>query len=331
MASRRERVGAGRGLASWLVWRGGWRGGHAFVTVDVLTAVGRRDLLEGVKTDLQRPAVGYRNDAVFQSAQRLIASRPAKQKRPLGWGVLAGVALGMFAAGFAVRGFWASRDGAKVSDPVQAVSAGQEITAAPTKAKRPAVAQATAPGDDVKPTRAAAKGVAGAVTSDSGADGGATPAGTAGAGLVARDAARASFAGPAGKETVHTTVSVIEIALRGRLDEESATSVAVPLEFYLRVNGRVVSGYVRFLDADGERAEAHWAAGEIDGRKVRLRDRGMAWARQATGPGPNPTGWVVGREFVFDLPEKSGTEPILGVWSLGTRRGTLTMAPSLPW
>lgn len=287
-----------------------------------------------VKIATKRSASRYQNEVVYRSAERLMASRPAKKNRVPMRGVLLLVSLVMFAAGFVFRGFLGVRDNAENQ------SGGQiQTTAAVVETEFTLAGK-------VRPVASQTKSVANTGMQPAGTQGArsARPAGEGsekeveqaavlpapeGPGMGERAAARPVASVPVARETVIQTTTVVELSLWGSMEGESMFYAT--FEFVLRRNGKAISGVVRYFNTAGDRVAAYTMAGEMDGRTITLRETGLAWTKRGFVNEYDPVRAGVARAFVFDLPEKVGDDSIPGTWTFGRRGGAMTLMPSPGW
>ena len=260
------------------------------------------------------PAPSYRNERVFQSAQRLIASRPPP-RRPRRWPKFAGLLILLLSSVLLLReNFlpWSDREsGARTppesdgqsrhrgaSDPKRATAI-PDRSALTSAADQPALTTATAGPDSVAGRRATALSVE------------TTPL------AAARDL------------DTWLTTTTDGVTLRGMLYAEAR--VLIPVEFFLRRRDRQVSGVVRYLSFPGDRVLANAVSGEINGRILTLKETGRAWSFPKNPDLRVQPPEEVGREFTITLSERFGPKTLSGTWSLGRQKGTLQLTPAPPW
>lgn len=286
-----------------------------------------------VKTDLARPPARYRNEAVFRSAELLIASTPKKAARKFPrWLVFAaGLLLGIGLT-FVGMTFW--RGGASPSSAVERVPSATtaKITSpGPTANGRanlaaatpPSTAAATVPTD---PADTPSEQPDSSVATESAVDGARRTAPVASfttafarANLPAREASSYSVTG--------LTRFFADLTLRGQLLSDTAAPVSV--EFTVRRlaagDGNNLFGVVRFLNGNDQIA-GNRLEGQIRDRTLTLRETKTLWT---TNGRPFP----VGRTFVIHLPEDPARDEskITGSWSFGSRGGTLVLTVAMPW
>ena len=284
-----------------------------------------------MRTPPSRPHPRYRNEAVFRSAQQLLAPRPpaptprAAPRVPRLIG-----ALGLLILGVVIGRYWPRAATSEIDSParVNADIAMIDDAAAPVatvdesprdltnRLKFPAPKSANSRPREAKPPLDD-------LTS-------ASP-------LLAHpiDAARTSFgsvvlpAAPAISATVTTNGPAF--TLRGMLSFDTPQAAPLAVEFSLRRKGKGIAGVVRYLSPEGDRLVANTVFGNVTGRVVDLREKDLVWIKAPiTPPTTNPAWRELGRSFVFELPETAAAE-IIGRWSLGDRGGKLTLSAAAPW
>lgn len=261
------------------------------------------------------PSPSYRNDRVFRSAQRLIASRPAPKRSPRRWPKFAVVAIALLLSVVLIREIeFPSPEPA--SGQTKTTGAAQKITSLAPSPTRPAATQ-DRPDTALPPSALPSPNL---LTAD--------PDLTAGRGAVLSSVEKFTVTAARDLDTWLTSPSE-GITLRGTLSSGSHTPFAI--EVFLRRRDRQVSGVVRYLSFLGERVLANAVSGEINGRILTMKETGRVW-RFTNDPGRLVQSLEeIGREFAIALPERSGPQTLFGTWSLGLQRGTLQLSPAPPW
>lgn len=272
-----------------------------------------------MKTEVTPGSSRYRNDAVFRSAERLLAStsrKPARPAPPRSVIFVAGLLCGVGIA------FWALRPATKnapdaanpdaptavqppASTPPPSPRRGAEATA-PTHVPTPAAATLAAPEQATQPVAPDAP-VAGDVRS-----------------IAPITSSHGAALEPATAPLNIVTRSSVAITLRGHLHTASGEMTAVEFALNLSPIGsnQPVYGLVRFRDRP-ERPDERHVSGTWNDRTLTLQQ-----SAAPTTTGLRPYGQ---RTFILEFPPSN--IPITGRWShqtpIGKTEGTLTLTVSL--
>jgi hypothetical protein len=274
-----------------------------------------------VETTEAPPRPRYRNDAIYRSAQKLLATGPiTARRRPSRWLVfVAGITLGLVLAVVAI-GYWSRdasgvfADGPRTPKTLSPVAAKSDVPhrAAPPRASTPlpqsgSAATIGAPSD--------------AVGSASNHDSTSELSGWAISSAVT------NFLDVPAKARLHSpprsisivTPFVAELILRGEL-RTTGGSDAVAVEFVLRRlapgEESIIVGTVTFLPGE-KRSSTLRLTGTIKGRTISVQE--IASPIHTRSP-------AAVRHFVIELPADR-TDPIIaGEWSFGTQSGVLGLA-----
>ena len=261
------------------------------------------------------PAPSYRNDRIFRSAQRLIATRPVPKRSPRRWKKFAAAAIALLLSIVVVREIdlrWFQRASAE-TNPVDTTSRSRLSAPSPVRPlsiqdwSTPAVAPPNLP-----------------VTTEH-----ANPPDRHAGPKTTSTAVEQNSSSPARDLDTWLTKTTDGVTLRGTLHAESI--VPIPVEIFLRRKDRQVSGVVRYLSFLGERVLANAVSGEINGRSLTLKETGRVWSFPR-----NPENLVqppeeIGREFAITLPTSSGPQTLAGTWSISRQQGTLQLSPAPRW
>lgn len=283
-----------------------------------------------VKTVVRRPVTRYRNEAVYRSAQQLIAARrPAPKVVPRSLIFLGGIAVGLLLA-YQIYSLTILR---KEAGPLVSPTLTPELVAR----RAPAAADKTVAAESSPNVGAPSSAPIPAITSDPLPD----PAGTEeplGPALRAIpvprstvNANRVSTVPAFNRATTWATLLVSEFTLSGFLQSAQAQTLTVEFTLHFSDSRHVaVEGAIHFVFGK-TRFASNRVVGEIVGRTLTLRETGQLWKRQSDYPLTNPAVFEVGRSFVLPLPEKSGSQLIIGTWSQGNLKGTLQLSATPPW
>jgi hypothetical protein len=278
-----------------------------------------------VKTDLAPPPARYRNEAVFRSAERLLASSPKKRSwRPGLWQVLvfAGLAGGLIAV------FWLRRPPREMGSAGSAADAtANEVIVTSHGVNRPLEGAAPALGIPAAPTSALDHPAPSS-----------RPENTPRAAFDPRSArpatarATARNSAPAEDAADHAPTltwlvlarSTAGLRLRGELRSEAARPIPVEFQLYLLPGplGGSVDGAVQFLDGPAQLKPVH-VSGSWFNRTIVLREVDETSHGSTLSPG--------GYRFVLELPGPAESEKFTGAWSHGSNRvGILVLNHARP-
>lgn len=302
-----------------------------------------------MKTSPGRPRSRYRNEAVFQSAQRLLSS-PAPLPRPSSPApsfsrarafVLFLAAAALFATGIFVGLRWrdAAPDELSASArPAEASPDSASAESASADALAPAAPSSDdTPKDPASTTRQSKRPRPGGdPVAPSPAENAAPAPPSALAPTPARGGASILSAGDAATSTLVLTPVVLgaEVTIRGQLTSPSAPPL--DFEFSLRRTNDSLTGVVRYLTPNGKRIVANTVKGEIaEGRHVELRETGTAWTVSGTSP-KFLREFRPHRSFAFKLPAQADAKDVFpGYWSSYIQHdpasGDLTLWFAAPW
>ncbi|MBI5766453.1 MAG: hypothetical protein HZA93_01570 [Verrucomicrobia bacterium] len=278
-------------------------------------------MLSAVPPAAENSSHRYRNDAVFRSAERLIATaskRPVRDRAPRAALFLVGLICG-FAAAFFLFHRW-------------------EQSAAATKKSSPAgippVAKRRSP-DSIPSSPASAASVLGNQPDET-AKGGLPPAAMSQAAPIAEppaslrpaairpNATGASGAGTQSAVSFGTTTSVTTVKLRGEIRFPAGRPpVTVEFQLYFRPrSGRAVAtGTVQFLSGP-DQGEPVRLEGVLQNRTLNLN--------QVTNLPRGGYNVPILHQFVIEFPDVNKPADIGGTWSFGAREGKLALKVLLP-
>jgi hypothetical protein len=260
----------------------------------------------------------YRNDIVFRSAQRLLASPPKKptRKRPSRAIVfLLGLACGLGVAFLLLR---ATREAASPTpngDTATRTTFGVRKRLDPPRLNASPAVGAAAPAFQATTTAPAEEPPAPEA-----------PAPTAGRRPVPRIApppTSASRLAPPPQAPTTLIRFTTSLTLRGSLFSSTAAPVDVAFTLFLipGPQGTAIHGSVRFFD-EANLLSFHRLAGRLENRTVTVSETVPAPAGR-----PSP---AAGRMFVIEMPTDPRSDEISGSWVHGTKHGTLTLKSVLP-
>lgn len=265
----------------------------------------------------------YRNESVFRSAERLIASRPAGNSapNPRWWLFTAGVGLGLVLALAVV--LRVERAPVRIGPAVVTTRLAEE----PSRTeKTPPAPRATplvtpAPLAPEAATTAPARSVA--------AENPPVPAAEAAPDPIQRSApyvAEAKRSLAANKEAAYVSAlfaTLSDVTFRGELRAGKQEPRVVELQLRRFGDASEISGRIDYFE-QGARIASRTVQGALVERTLSLRE--VAPYGTATRDVP------FGYRFAFTLPHRNATlTDVSGNWALGTRSGEATLRPILPW
>lgn len=293
-----------------------------------------------MKTRSTRP-VGYRNEIVFRSAQRLARTRhtsPSAGPRP--WRLLTLGACALFAAGLLIGLRW-SRPERSETALTTAPAPAEELAPAESEPKpAPTLSHPTASPPDLT-AKVASKRLERSTSARYSApdtldqleslDTASAPA-RAGTPTQQPDRPWTEFAHTTLAAATSTLVRSADLTLAGEL--RYADSTALLIEFELKRRDRGVTGLVRYLSPAGRRVAAHVIKGDLSDRTLELREVERAWISTPPTLESRLAERDFGRVFVFSLPAPASaptSTELNGIWRLGALSGPLLLRFSSPW
>jgi hypothetical protein len=285
----------------------------------------------GCSTPAVKPVVApdrprYRNEAVFRSAERLIASEPkprAWKRAPRPLFFLGGLASG-FAAALLL--LWTWRESAPSNARVDAALSNQAGARKATNRPPPVARPALDTPASTAPSPAGTEQIPAPTNPVTEQHPPATPAPRPSPALPSAQrfspAPRViSLAPPAAWLAVASSTTGLK--LRGELLLIGSAPVKVEFQLFLvpARRGSSVEGTVRFIDdptlPESIRVQGAWFHGAITLSEIHVMPRGAYYK-------------PVVHKFVLELPESDESNEVLGIWSHGGRTGKLVLRTALP-
>jgi hypothetical protein len=276
----------------------------------------------------------YRNETVYRSAQQLIAARrPPRKVVPRSLVFLGGIVVGLLLAGWAYQIYSSGIPREVGGLPAPSTLTSEFVSRRTTAPAVETVAATSSPKVGAPPTAPIPEIASGAVPDPASTEEAPRPALRTMPVLRSEVSAdRVSTVPGINSATMWTTVLVSEFTLRGFLQSAQAETLSVEFALHLTDASRgTVEGVVRLLDGN-TRVASNRVVGEIVGRTLTLRETGQLWRRPSNDyPRVSPSVLEVGRSFVLPLPERTGSQLIIGTWSQANLKGTLQLAAAPPW